>query len=160
MEFLEKYKIKAGKRTLLALAGLVWSAAGLRVLTLGFGDLTSNADQPWGFILASGLVFAVFSRFVFGNMVRKHTDRILSSPLTKHCIFSFFDFKGYGVMLFMMGGGIALRSAHLVDPAILGSFYFGLGSALLLAGIRFLLLVVKLNSRAGCKEEAADGTGI
>ncbi len=45
----------------------------------------------------------------------------------------------------MMTGGILLRNSHLVNPIYLGSFYLGLGFALFISGVRFLLSAVNFN---------------
>lgn len=139
MDTLEKYKIKVSKRTLLLLAGIVWSFAGSRIFSLGYNDLILSTDRPWGYLIISVLIFFAFYKFVFRKMVRKHTTRIMTSGLLDHCIFSFFDFKGYIIMGFMIAGGITLRNAHVINPVFLGTFYIGLSSALLLAGIKFLV---------------------
>ncbi|MBP2627989.1 MAG: putative rane protein [Firmicutes bacterium] len=138
MTMLEKYKIRASKRVLLFLAGTLWSFAGERVLTLGYKDLILNNNSPWGYLLISVIIFYIFFRFVFCKMVEKHTTRIMSSSLSDHCIFSFFDLKGYIIMIFMITGGITLRNAQIINPIYLGTFYLGLGSALLSAAIMFL----------------------
>lgn len=137
-DILEKYKIKASKRTLLLIAGALWTFAGGRVFTLGFEDLTSNVNNPLMYLLVSVIVFFVFFKFIFSKMVRKHCKRILNSDLENHCLFSFFDVKSYIIMIVMIVGGISIRNAHIFDPRYLGTFYIGLGFALLSAGIAFL----------------------
>lgn len=144
MHILEKYKIRASKKTLLFLAGMVWSFAGGKVFALGYEDLIFNTKSPWGYLLISVAVFFIFFIFIFIKMVKKHATRIMSSVLTEHCIFSFFDLKGYIIMIFMIVGGITLRNAHVINPIYLGAFYLGLGSALLLAGIKFFAIVLSL----------------
>ena len=42
-------------------------------------------------------------------------------------------------MLIMIIGGMSLRNANLFNPVYLGTFYLGLGSALLLSGIMFII---------------------
>lgn len=138
MERLEKYKIKTSKRTLLILAGLVWILAGGRLLTLGYGDLTSNTANLFPYLLISAGALVVFFAAIFNKLIAKHTKRIVASSLTRHCAFSFFDLKGYLIIILMMTGGIALRNSGLVAPTLLGAFYLGLGTALLLAGLKFL----------------------
>lgn len=69
-DFLEKYKIKADKRTLLLIAGALWSFAGGRVFTLGLGDLTSNANNVIIYLLVSSVIFFMFFKFVFSKMVK------------------------------------------------------------------------------------------
>lgn len=137
-DFLEKYKIKANKRTLLLIAGALWSFAGSRVFSLGFGDLTSNTKNDLLYFAISSIVFLVFYKFIFSKMVQKHCKRILNSILERHCIFSFFDVKSYLIMIFMIVGGISIRNAHIFNPKYLGTFYVGLGFALLGAGVSFL----------------------
>lgn len=126
---------------LLFLAGTLWSLAGGRILTLGYEDLILNTKSPGGYLLISAAIFFIFFIFVFIKMVKKHITRIMSSSLSEHCIFSFFDLKGYIIMIFMIAGGITLRNAHILNSVYLGTFYLGLGAALLLAGIMFLASV-------------------
>ena len=142
MNILEKYKIRASKRVLLFLAGVLWSFAGGRVLTLGYEDLILNVKSPWRYLLISVAIFYLFFILVFRKIVKKHTARIISSSLSEHCIFSFFDLKGYAIMIFMIAGGITLRNAHVINPIYLGAFYLGLGAAILSAGIMFLASVL------------------
>jgi hypothetical protein len=139
MTMLEKYKIKSSKKNLFLFAGLVWVGAGGKVFSLGFKDFTLNVDNPLIFIPFSVTVFFLFFKFIFNKMVKKHTKRIMLSELKEHCIFSFFDVKGYIIMIFMITGGIVLRNSHIVNPIYLGTFYLGLGFALFLAGIRFII---------------------
>lgn len=145
-DYLEKYKIKASKRTLLLIAGALWTFAGGRVFTLGFGDLTANVNNPILYLLVSALVFFVFFKFIFSKMVKKHSKRILNSLLGSHCLFSFFDVRSYIIMIVMIVGGISVRNAHIFDPRYLGTFYIGLGLALLGAGVSFLYNGINLKS--------------
>jgi len=142
MSIFEKYKISVNKRVLLFLAGALWNFAGGRILSLGYEDLILKGKGPWGYLLISVAIFYMFFIFVFRKMVKKHTIRIMSSSLSEHCIFSFFDLKGYIIMIFMIAGGITLRNAHVINPIYLGVFYLGLGSAILSAGIMFLASVL------------------
>jgi len=45
-------------------------------------------------------------------------------------------------MIFMIVGGVNLRYAHVINPIYLGTFYLGLGPAILSAGIIFLASVL------------------
>lgn len=47
-------------------------------------------------------------------------------------------------MVVMIVGGISVRNAHIFDPRYLGTFYIGLGLALLGAGLAFLYNGVNL----------------
>ena len=134
-----KSKMKVSKRVLLLFAGIIWSVAGDRVSTIGFKDLTTHTRSPLIYLFVSAVIFYVFFTFVFHRMVKKHTKRIISNSVTEHWFFDFFDLKGYIIMAFMIIGGISLRNAALINPIYIGTFYLGLGTALLFAGIIFLL---------------------
>ena len=85
----------------------------------------------------SALVFAVFQRFVFGPLVKKHTARIRAYKDERHFFLKFFDKKAFAVMAVMMTGGIALRAGGLAPERFSAVFYTGLGASLLLAGALF-----------------------
>jgi len=108
---------------------------------LGYEDLIVKANSPWRYLLISVTIFYLFFILVFRKIVKKHTIRIMSSSMSEHCIFSFFDFKGYTIMIFMIVSGITLRNAHVINPIYLGTFYLGLGLAILSAGLMFLASV-------------------
>ena len=76
---------------------------------------------------------------MFSKLVGKHAARIRSYGEEKMHVLKFFDVRGYLIMAVMMGGGIALRSFHLVPGWFIAFFYTGLGIALALAGVGFLV---------------------
>ena len=86
--------------------------------------------------LLSVLVFAVFQRFIFGKLVKKHTSRIISYLEERHFFLKFFDKKAFAIMAVMMTGGIGLRVSGLAPEQFIAVFYTGLGAALL-AGLLF-----------------------
>lgn len=124
------------RNTLLFVAGLVWSAAGLNILRIGI--LSYRFYLTAINYLLSVLVFAVFYGFIFGNLVKKHTARITAYSHGRHFILKFFDGKSFAIMALMMTGGIALRSSGLAPQRFIAVFYTGLGAALLLAGLLFV----------------------
>lgn len=143
MKKLIKYTPKVEKRTLLLIAGIVWGFAGFRVLTLGVGDVQIN-NGNWIISIVSGsIVFYMFFKFIFSKMFKKHTRRIINSSLEKHCVFSFFDVKSYCIMGFMIFLGITVRNIGVFNPVYVGDFYMGLGLALFMAGVLFLLSSIK-----------------
>ena len=97
--------------TLLLLACLVWGAAGFNILRIGLAAYPAFRTAL-NFCL-SALVFAVFQRFVFGPLVKKHTARIRAYEDERHFFLKFFDKKAFAVMAVMMTGGIALRAGGL-----------------------------------------------
>lgn len=120
--------------TLLGLAGLVWSAAGINILRIGLQARAVAAG--WGDLALAVLVFAVFGAGIFRRLVRKHTARI-AGYRERQFFFRFFDPPSFAVMAFMMTGGIALRAFRLAPERFIAVFYSGLGAALLAAGLAF-----------------------
>ena len=139
MSNISKDILKVSKRTLLLIAGLVWSFAGFRVFTLGKDDVINNKGN---IVLVLGIAlvtFYLFFNFIFSKMSKKHTIRIVSHELEKRCLFAFFDKKSYLIMGFMMFFGIGIRSLGIFNPIYLGSFYLGLGTALFISGVFFIM---------------------
>lgn len=56
----------------------------------------------------------------------------------KNCPFSFFDVKGWIVMVFMITFGITMRSFHILPDAFISVFYTGLSLALMFTGVLFI----------------------
>lgn len=127
--------MKVKKRTLLLIACLVWTAAGINILRIGL------MAYPSCFSLLNALlslaVFSVFQYFIFGRLVQKHTKRITNYAEEYQFILKFFDRKAFAIMAFMMTGGIYLRVSGLGPEPFIAVFYSGLGASLLLAGILF-----------------------
>lgn len=146
MESLIKYTPRVEKRTLLLIAGIVWGFAGFRVITLGIGDVKSNYGNWTGTLIFASVVFYIFFKFIFSKMLKKHIKRIIESRQEKNCVFSFFDLKSYCIMSFMIFLGIVVRSSRIFNPVYVGNFYIGLGLALFMAGILFLLSSLKFEN--------------
>lgn len=127
--------MKVKRNTLLLLACLVWSAAGFNILRIGL--VSYQAYLSVFNLLLSVLVFALFQRFVFGKLVKKHTVRIHSYQEERHFFLKFFDGKAFAIMAVMMSGGIALRVSGIAPERFIAIFYSGLGASLLLAGVLF-----------------------
>lgn len=128
------YHVK--KRTLLAIAGGVWLAAGFNVARLGIISYNKLAEVGIMHILLSLTVFCAFG-FMFYRMTVKHTRRISSCQQETRPFWTFFDLKAYLIMAFMMGGGIWLRNSGLAPDVFIAVFYTGLGCALASAGVLF-----------------------
>ena len=121
--------------TLLLLACLVWSIAGFNILRIGI--LAYPAYLSMLNVLLSVLVFAVFQKFIFGKLVKKHTARITGYSEERQFFLKFFDTKAFVIMAVMMTGGIGLRATGIAPDQFIAVFYSGLGASLLLAGILF-----------------------
>ena len=123
------------RNTLLLLACLVWSAAGFNILRIGLSAYPTY--RALANYLLSAVAFAVFQKFIFGKLVKKHTARIRAYEEERHFFLKFFDLKSFAIMAVMMSGGIALRSSGLAPERFIAFFYTGLGASLLLAGLLF-----------------------
>lgn len=124
------------KRTLLAIAGVVWFIAGFNVSRMGIMAYAEVGRVTVLHLLLSLAVFGVFG-MMFYKMSEKHLKRIRSYQEETKAFWHFFDVKSYLIMAFMMSGGIWLRSSGLVSQEAIAVFYTGLGLALALAGVSF-----------------------
>lgn len=127
--------MKVQKKTLLLIACLVWAIAGFNVFRIGILAYPPYVSV-WNFGL-SLIVFGVFQYFIFGKLVRKHTERIHAYVDNYQFFWKFFDKKSFVIMAIMMTGGIYLRVSGLAPDRFIAVFYSGLGASLLLAGILF-----------------------
>ena len=127
--------MKVKRNTLLLIACFVWSAAGFNILRIGLLEYRHQVMvlNIW----LSGAVFIVFQKFVFGRLVKKHTQRIRNYAEERQFFLKFFDVKSFIIMACMMTGGILIRTLELVPSRFIAVFYSGLGASLLLAGILF-----------------------
>lgn len=123
---------------LLLIAGIVWLIAGGNILRIGLPDFLEHWDNHVWYILGSAAVFLIFMSLIFYRLVQKHHSRIQKMERERVPVYQFFDLKSYLIMIFMMTGGILLRSAHLLPAIVIGVLYCGIGSSLAGAGVLFL----------------------
>lgn len=132
--------LKVSSEKLLLIAGIVWCIAGLNIAFIGLGAyLVETGWLVWALVGGTLVVFVLFHVLVFTKMVGKHAQRIRGYEEDKTYVFKFFDRKGYLMMAVMMTVGIGLRASGLVPEWFIAFFYTGLGLALVVAGISFLL---------------------
>ena len=93
----------------------------------------------WAIILGAVVVFTLFHMKIFSKMVGKHSSRIAAYEDNKIGFWRFFDASGYIMMAIMITGGISLRAFGLVPMWFIAFFYTGLGIALALSGVSFLV---------------------
>lgn len=129
--------LRVAPRTLLALAALVWLAAGINIARIG---LSAYANEALGLVgpALSVVVGFVFWFMVFNRLTIRHTARIRT--YTDRMLFvHFFDRKSFVIMAVMMTAGVTIRSLSLAPNAFIAVFYTGLGCALTLAGAKFAM---------------------
>lgn len=129
------------EKSLLLIAGIVWLMAGFNVARLGVLSYL-QIERQWYLYLLSMLVFFLFGRMFF-KMSKKHTKRIIAYEEYRP-FWHFFDKKAYIMMACMMGGGIGLRAAGVFPDTFVAFFYSGLGCALALAGVVFIINYIYL----------------
>lgn len=139
---MKKHKVyEVPKRTLLIVAGIVWMIAGFNVVRLGIISY-KLVEVSWYLPLFSVITFALFGTMFF-KMTQKHGKRIMNYEEAYKPIWNFFDIKSYIIMAAMMGGGIGLRNAGVFPDIFVAFFYTGLGCALFLAGVCFVIMFLK-----------------
>lgn len=131
---------KIATEKLLLVAGIVWMIAGINIANIGIGAYLTEAGWIfWVSLVGTLIIFILFHIFIFTKMVGKHANRIRGYEEDKTHIWKFFDKKGYIVMAIMMIGGIGLRMSGLIPEWFIAFFYTGLGLALFVAGLSFVI---------------------
>ena len=125
------------KRTLLFLAGLVWTFTGGILFYRGVTMLAENSDYLWIKLISCLIAGSVFYYFLFDKISFKHTNRIKSLALERPCAFSFFDWKSYLMMGLMISMGVVLRASGVVPSKYLSLVYITMGIPLTISAIRF-----------------------
>lgn len=141
------FKVKA--KYLLLIAAAVWFIAGANIVRLGVLAIAEGTTPLYVLLIGIPVIFILFY-LMFSKLVAKHTQRIRSYGEDKMHVLKFFDIKGYIIMIIMMTGGIALRSFGIVPNWFVAFFYTGLGSALMLAGIKFFLRFLNHGGNLHC----------
>ncbi|MVM55761.1 hypothetical protein B5F44_11085 [Gordonibacter urolithinfaciens] len=142
--------LKISTDKLMLVAGIVWAIAGANIANIGLTAYQHDWGWViWALLVGSAVIFVLFHSRIFQKMVGKHAKRIGGYEEAKTNILKFFDKKGYIMMAIMMGGGIGLRMSGLVPDWFIAFFYTGLGIALTVAGLTFLLRYF-MNVEPGC----------
>jgi len=143
--------IPVNKEHLLLMQVLCWLGPGVKIFITGIqAQLTVHALHPertWWLILIALAVVLCFSK-MFDNFIKRYTARILNFPERKKSLFAFFDLHGYILIFFMMGLGISLKFIPGMPTEFFAGFYPGLGAALSIAGIRYLITWCRICCRA------------
>lgn len=134
--------MKIKKEFLLFIASVVWMIAGFNVLRLGVIAYEGHLELLN--IVLSLLVYGFFQFMIFGKMVKKHSKRIVAYD-EKQYFWKFFDKKSFLIMAFMITFGVILRNSGWVSERFIAIFYTGLGFALFMAGVLFLINFFKYN---------------
>lgn len=143
------FKPAVNKCWLFFVSGMMWSAVGIMLCTLGVHWLTRTGIMRAGVLELTGVLLAVLiARRGFGPIARKNIRRLRRLP-ARGCFFAFQAWKSYVIIAVMIALGITLR--HSSIPKIyLATVYTGIGGALFLCSFhyyRYLKRLWRIGSR-------------
>ena len=125
------------RKHLYLVAGLIWGIPGIIISLKGINAYRIQpSDDIWWLLLITAAVLTAFF-LMFRRIVDRYCGRIASLP-EKVKIWQTFPARGWVLLIFMMGLGIALKHIPGIPPAFTASFYSGLGPMLILSSVRFM----------------------
>jgi len=118
-------------------AGIIWGIPGVIITLKGISAYMDMSRQDlWWLLIITTLVLTGFV-FMFTKIVAKYCRLIASEP-QKTSIWKTFPLRGWILIVFMTGLGVALKFIG-VPAEFTASFYSGLGPGLLWATYRFFV---------------------
>ena len=130
--WLELHKPRAGARTQLLLAEMMWTVVGTMLLTLGLVWIVRRYHAPgWAYAAPFLLVGLLKARFVLDRVARRTIARIRTRG-ESHCVGGFFSPTSWLLIVGMMVLGQVLRASPL-PRADIGFLYVVVGTALLIS---------------------------
>ena len=125
------------RKHLYVVAAVIWGIPGIIISVKGVDAyLMQSPDALWWLLLITAAVMTGFF-FMFRRILDRYCGRIAQLP-EKVKVWHTFPTRGWALLVFMMGLGIALKHIPGVPTAFTASFYSGLGPMLLLSSIRFV----------------------
>ena len=124
-------------KTLAFIAGIIWLIAGLNVCRIGVASWT-NLDTTSVVMVIGSIVTMILFSSMFVKMLFKNMRRIQEIEAEKRRVWNIMPLKSYIIMAFMITFGVLLRSCQVIPRSFIASFYVGLGSALMMAGIIYI----------------------
>ena len=126
------------RKHLFIVASIIWGIPGIIITTKGIkAYVMQPSENLWWLLLITVSVLAAFF-MMFRRIVERYSSRIASLPV-KVKIWQTFPPRGWILLVFMMGLGIALKHIPQIPSAFTASFYSGLGPMLLISAFRFAL---------------------
>ncbi len=132
-------KPAAKRSTLILVAGMLWSAVGLLLMTLA--GLWLVGGEPWqiGLLAAAGFLLGWFHfRKMFAKLVGVNISRIEEQAPGQEevCIFAFQNIRSYLIAFLMMGMGYALRHSP-IPKLYLAPLYLAVGVGLFSSSVAY-----------------------
>lgn len=130
---------RAPARVQLVLASIVWLVGAAILAVRGVIYLSRSHWAAW--LIALALVIGVAKgRLILERVARKAVERIRLRG-RERCLFGFFSWKSWLLIVVMMGGGIMLRRSG-APPAFLGVLYVAVATALLYGDHQYWLAAI------------------
>jgi hypothetical protein len=144
--FVMRMKPGVGKGWLLLTAGLTWCAVGMLLSSyaLEWFGITERGLLPYT-LAAALLVGLVFYAGIFARFSEKNVRRIDAYAEDTICLFAFQRWSSYPLVVLMISMGIFLRKYSAIPKPYLAPLYFGIGSALFIAGLKYFLALRRQN---------------
>jgi hypothetical protein len=142
------HRFSVPRNQLLLIAGSLWSLAAAMVLRVGLPLMVEFAPGLPVLIPLAIAVFLAFYVLVFSRLLRKHTLRIHSSAAGRLPVWQVFNATSWVIMGVMVTAGMILRVSHALPDWVVAFFYSGLGTALLVCGLRFIWVYVRGDAAA------------
>jgi hypothetical protein len=89
-------------------------------------------------ILLAVLAGLLMFHLLFLRISLSHINRIRSMEILRPCIFSFFDWKSYLIMVVMIASGILIRKSDWIEEQWIALFFIAMANPFLLSAVRFL----------------------
>jgi acyl-CoA synthetase (AMP-forming)/AMP-acid ligase II len=136
---LTRLKPAVPKHWLIAIAGLVWLAAGVMLCHMAWRWLTPLPHlHIFGLVLAGLALALVCHRFMLNRIARRNMGRICTYA-ERGCVFAFQAWRSYLMILVMISIGSFLRHT-MIPREILALLYTAMGSALIFSSLAYFSL--------------------
>ena len=128
------------RKHLYFVAAVIWGIPGITITLKGISAYRMQpSENLWWLLLITICVLSGFF-LMFRKIVNRYCRRIASLP-EKVKIWQTFPTRGWVLLIFMMGLGIALRHIPAIPSAFIASFYSGLGPMLVFSSLRFMAVL-------------------
>lgn len=124
------------RKHLYFVAALIWGIPGIIITLKGIRAYGIQPSENLWWLLPITVAVLVGFYFIFRRIVDRYCKRIASLPDSVN-FWQTFPARGWILLVFMMGLGIALKYVPGLPSAFTASFYSGLGPMLVLSSVSF-----------------------
>lgn len=143
---IDRLKPAVSRRFLLFLAGFIWFSVGTMLLVWACLWLSDVHRALCWLYVGIGVVAAVLvHRFGFHRIAAKNINRILPMQ-DRQCVFSFFTWKSYFLIIVMITLGRVCRHSSIPKP-YLAVVYITMGLALILSSFKYIKVFLNESKR-------------